>query len=63
MARLDRLGHAKWVAQIAACIGREFDHALLATIAAHSELGLRDALDQLVAAELVFRRGFPPEAS
>ena len=32
MSRLDRLGHAKQVAQIAAAIGREFSHALLAPV-------------------------------
>jgi predicted ATPase len=32
MARLDRLGHAKGVAQIGAAIGREFSHALLAPV-------------------------------
>jgi class 3 adenylate cyclase len=33
MARLDRLGHAKEVAQIGAVIGREFSYALLAAVA------------------------------
>ena len=33
MARLDRLGPAKEVAQIGAVIGREFPHALLAAVA------------------------------
>src|SRR5207253_8612260 len=32
MARLDRLGPAKEVAQIGAVIGREFSHALLAAV-------------------------------
>ena len=32
MARLDRLAPAKELAQIGACIGREFDHDLLATM-------------------------------
>ena len=32
MARLDRLGSAKEVAQIGAAIGREFSHALLAAV-------------------------------
>ena len=32
MARLDRLGPAKEVAQIGAAIGREFSHALLAAV-------------------------------
>jgi len=60
MARLDRLGPAKEVAQIGACIGREFDHELLAAVVPLPEAGLAAALDRLVAAELVYRRGIPP---
>jgi class 3 adenylate cyclase/tetratricopeptide (TPR) repeat protein len=60
MARLDRLGPAKKVAQIGACIGREFDHELLAAVVPLPEADLVAALDRLVAAELVFRRGIPP---
>jgi tetratricopeptide (TPR) repeat protein len=56
MARLDRLGAAKEVAQIAAVIGREFDPELLAA-AAGGDAELAEAVDRLVAAELVFRRG------
>jgi tetratricopeptide (TPR) repeat protein len=56
MARLDRLGTAKEVAQIAAVIGREFDLELLAGVAGPGA-PLTDAVDRLVAAELVFRRG------
>ena len=63
MARLDRLASVKEVAQIGAALGREFSHELLAAVVPHSEERLRDALDQLVEAELVFRRGTPPEAS
>ena len=37
MARLDRLGPAKEVAQIGAAIGREFSHALLAAVAGKPE--------------------------
>jgi predicted ATPase/class 3 adenylate cyclase len=62
MARLDRIPEVKEVAQIAACIGREFDYALLAAVAARPEAELLIALDKLAAAELVFRRGVPPEA-
>ena len=39
MARLDRLGPAKELAQIGAVIGREFSHALLAAVAAQSRGG------------------------
>jgi predicted ATPase len=62
MARLDRLAAVKEVAHMAAVIGREFSHALLAAVADRSEAELMSALDQLVASELVFRRGSPPEA-
>ena len=60
MARLDRLNRVKDVAQTAACIGREFEYPLLATISPLPENELRAALDQLIGAELVFRRGVPP---
>ena len=40
MARLDRLGRAKEVAQIGAAIGREFSHALLAAVAQKAEAKL-----------------------
>jgi predicted ATPase len=63
MARLDRLAPVKEVAQAAAVIGREFDHRLLAAVASLPERRLNDALDQLVAAELVFRRGAAPDAT
>ena len=63
MARLDRLAPVKEVAQIGAVIGREFSHELLAAVAPLSEDELGDALDQLVASELVFRRGSAPEAT
>jgi len=63
MARLDRVPGAKEVAQTAACIGREFAYPLLAAISAMPEAELRAVLERLAAAELVFARGEPPEAS
>jgi predicted ATPase len=63
MARLDRLGPAKEVAQIGAAIGREFSHALLAAVVRQPEAELRSALDRLVAAGLLFRHGAPPHAA
>ena len=57
MARLDRLGAVKEVAQTAAAIGREFDYDLLAGVSPLSFAELRSALDELIDAELVFRRG------
>ena len=56
MARLDRLGHIKEVAQTAACIGREFQPGLLAEISSLDRGTLEKALNQLVTAELIFRR-------
>jgi class 3 adenylate cyclase/predicted ATPase len=63
MARLDRLGAAKEVAQIGAAIGREFSHALLAAVARKPEAELGSALDRLIAAGLFFRQGVPPHAT
>ena len=63
IARLDRLALAKEVAQIGATIGREFTYELLAAVSPQSENTLDRTLDQLVASELVFRRGSPPDAS
>ncbi len=63
MARLDRLGPAKEVAQIGAAIGREFSHALLRVVAGKPEAELASALDRLVTAGLLFRQGVAPHAS
>jgi predicted ATPase len=63
MARLDRLGPAKEMAQVGAAIGREFSHALLAALVRKPEAELQSALDRLIAAGLLFRQGVPPHAS
>ena len=63
MARLDRLGPARQVAQIGAAIGREFSHALLAAVARKPEPELGSSLDRLIAAGLLFRQGVPPHAT
>jgi class 3 adenylate cyclase/predicted ATPase len=62
LARLDRLGPAKEVAQIGAVIGREFTHELLSAVYPSSEDRLQAALRELIASELVFRRGTPANA-
>ncbi len=54
MARLDRLGRAKDIAQIAAVIGRQFSFDLLQAIAGSSEADLRAGLARLREAGLVF---------
>jgi predicted ATPase len=63
LARLDRLGAAKEVAQIGAAIGREFSHALLSAVVSKPEPELVWALDRLIATGLLFRHGVPPHAS
>src|SRR5262249_23688879 len=46
MARLDRLGPAKSVAQLGAVIGREFSHAMLKEVASEPEATISSALDR-----------------
>jgi class 3 adenylate cyclase/tetratricopeptide (TPR) repeat protein len=62
LARLDRLAPTREVAQTAAALGRTFSHELISAVATMSKLQLDDALAQLVAAELIFQRGTPPDA-
>jgi class 3 adenylate cyclase/predicted ATPase len=63
MARLDRLGPAKAIAQIGAAIGREFSHALLAPVARLPEPELAVALDRLLQSGLLSQQGAPPHAT
>lgn len=63
MARLDRLSAAKTVAQLGAVLGRSFAYDLLLAVAQMNEVGLRHALQQLVAAEVLQQRGVPPSAT
>jgi class 3 adenylate cyclase/predicted ATPase len=62
LARLDRLASVRLVAQIGAAIGREFPYALLRAVSRLAEDELQAALARLVASELVFQRGTPPDA-
>jgi predicted ATPase len=63
MARLDRLAPVKAVAQLGAVLGREFSYALLRAVAPVDEATLQHGLAQLVAAELLYQRGRPPQAT
>jgi class 3 adenylate cyclase/predicted ATPase len=63
MARLDRLGAAKELAQTASVIGRQFSYELLAAVAEMNMTNFKAALDELVRAELVFRHGTAPEVT
>jgi class 3 adenylate cyclase/predicted ATPase len=63
LARLDRLGSAKAIAQVGAVIGREFSHALVAAVVQKSQRELETELEQLIAAGLLFRQGAPPHVT
>src|SRR5262249_29702736 len=63
LARLDRLGAAKSLAQLGATLGREFPYALLQAVAPWDEETVRQELQQLVGAELLYQRGLPPQAT
>ncbi|MGI9301266.1 MAG: ATP-binding protein [Gammaproteobacteria bacterium] len=63
VARLDRLGEAKEIAQIGAIIGREFSYDLLAAVSDKSDDEISAPLERLVESGMVFRRGSPPNAT
>jgi class 3 adenylate cyclase/predicted ATPase len=60
MARLDRLGAAKELAQIGAAIGREVSHPLLAAVVRKPEAELQTALDRLIGTGLLLRQSSAP---
>ena len=62
LARLDRLAPTRELAQIGAALGRQFSHELISAVAEMPPRQLDEAMAQLVRAELVFRRGTPPDA-
>lgn len=55
LARLDRMGTAKTVAQIGAVLGREFDRPVLLRLLDGDEQAVESALAQLVHAEILYR--------
>ena len=62
MARLDRLGPAKEIAEIGAVIGREFPFELLAAVSTLPEAELEQQTARLRSSGLTFQRGSPPRA-
>jgi predicted ATPase len=62
MARLDRLGAAREVAQISAVIGRGFSYGLLREVAGMDDAPLQAALEKLAEADIVLVQGLPPES-
>src|SRR5208282_3541964 len=67
VARLDRLGEARELAQISAILGRDFSYRLLRDVsssaAGFDEPRLLAALDRLAEADLLFVDGAPPTAA
>jgi tetratricopeptide (TPR) repeat protein len=63
MARLDRLGPHKEVAQIGAMLGRTFRYDVLAAVSKLDDNALRQSLAALVKEELLLQRGLPPDAT
>src|SRR6516162_5347751 len=62
MARLDRLGPAREVAQVGSVIGRGFSYGLLHTLAGMEDAALQAALEQLAEADILLVQGLPPDS-
>jgi len=62
-ARLDRLGEAKIVAQVASVLGREFDYTVLHAICDMPQADLEQRLAALNRAEIIRQRGIPPRSN
>ncbi len=63
IARLDRLGKAKHIAQVGSVVGREFPYHLLVAVVEMSGADVNTNLDRLVQSKLVFRKGVVPDAT
>jgi class 3 adenylate cyclase/predicted ATPase len=62
MARLDRLGSAREVAQIGSVIGRGFSYGLLRALTGMADAALQAALEQLAEADILLVQGLPPDS-
>ena len=63
MARLDRLGPAREVAQVGAVIGRGFSYGLLRAVAGMDDAPLQAALEKLADADIVLVQDLPPDSN
>jgi class 3 adenylate cyclase/predicted ATPase len=62
MARLDRLGSAREVAQIGSVIGRGFSYGLLRALTGIGDAALQASLEQLTDADILLVQGLPPDS-
>ena len=62
LGRLDRMPETRDLAQLGAAIGRQFSYELIAAVAELPPPLLARSLERLESAELIFRRGAPPDA-
>ena len=62
MARLDRLGPAREVAQVASVIGRGFSYGLLRALAGMEDAPLQAGLERLAESDILLVQGVPPES-
>ena len=62
LARLDRMTETRDLAQLGAALGRQFSYELIAAVAELQPALLARSLQRLESAELLFRRGTPPDA-
>ncbi|MGA7122205.1 MAG: AAA family ATPase, partial [Polyangiaceae bacterium] len=60
LARFDRLGESKSVAQLGAAIGREFSFPLIQAVAGIPDDKLQEHLNRICRTELAFAHGQPP---
>lgn len=63
IARLDNLSSSRAIAQIGAVLGREFSFELLQAVAQKEATALQKDLAQLVAAELLYQKGYGNQAT
>ena len=62
LARIDRTGPGREIVQIGAALGRHFSYHLISAVAAMPQHRLDEALAGLAEAQLIWRRGSPPDA-
>ena len=62
-ARLDRLGPARELAQIAAVIGRSFSYGLIRTVAGLEDAPLQATLERLAEADILLVQGVPTDSA